>query len=185
MLKNFIQRTITGVLFVAILLAAMFVGKWVFFTVFIVAMMATLWEYLRLFKKDNKFHSTEFAILLGGGLFYINFFFTHFMGSTPHIWFTMLLPASIYGGSIIFRPTPDKYDLMKSAMGLLYVVMPFVLAQYIVFFEGDFNGILLFFIFIFIWANDSFAYLFGVSLGKHRIWPEVSPKKSWEGEKDG
>jgi phosphatidate cytidylyltransferase len=38
----------------------------------------------------------------------------------------------------------------------------------------------IFYIFI-IWANDVFAYLFGITLGKHRLFERISPKKSWEG----
>ena len=32
-----------------------------------------------------------------------------------------------------------------------------------------------------IWANDTGAYLVGKPLGKHKLWPSVSPGKSWEG----
>ena len=39
---------------------------------------------------------------------------------------------------------------------------------------------MIFYIFI-IWANDVFAYLFGITLGKHRLFERISPKKSWEG----
>ncbi len=31
------------------------------------------------------------------------------------------------------------------------------------------------------WANDSAAYFTGVTLGKHKLWPRLSPKKTWEG----
>lgn len=39
----------------------------------------------------------------------------------------------------------------------------------------------LLFIFILTWTFDTFAYLFGVKFGKHKIMPSISPKKSWEG----
>ncbi len=35
------------------------------------------------------------------------------------------------------------------------------------------------------WLNDTSAYLVGISLGRHRIWPRLSPKKSWEGTLGG
>jgi phosphatidate cytidylyltransferase len=35
--------------------------------------------------------------------------------------------------------------------------------------------------FLLIWANDTGAYLIGVTLGKHRLFERISPKKSWEG----
>jgi len=39
----------------------------------------------------------------------------------------------------------------------------------------------LLFIFILTWTFDTFAYLFGVKFGKHKIMPSISPRKSWEG----
>ncbi len=31
------------------------------------------------------------------------------------------------------------------------------------------------------WTNDSAAYFIGVTFGRHKLWPRISPKKSWEG----
>ena len=31
------------------------------------------------------------------------------------------------------------------------------------------------------WSNDTLAYFTGVTIGKHKLWPRLSPKKSWEG----
>ena len=39
--------------------------------------------------------------------------------------------------------------------------------------------------FIFLWSSDSGAYVFGSWLGKHRLFPRISPKKSWEGSIGG
>lgn len=35
------------------------------------------------------------------------------------------------------------------------------------------------------WGNDTLAYFTGVSMGRHKIWPRLSPKKSWEGTLGG
>lgn len=40
---------------------------------------------------------------------------------------------------------------------------------------------LIFAVFAMLWTNDTFAYLGGKAWGKRRLWPSVSPKKSWEG----
>ncbi len=184
-MQNLIQRSITGIFFVGILLVGLLTNMWAFFTIYLIGMIATLYEYLRLFKQDNKFHTTEYAIMVGGMILYAVFFVTHYADATPHLWYMLLFPALLYFGALVFRPVPNKHMLLKSSMGLIYIVMPFVLMQYLVFDNGEFNGILMLLVFIFIWANDSFAYLFGVSIGKHRIWPKVSPKKSWEGSIGG
>ena len=43
------------------------------------------------------------------------------------------------------------------------------------------GGVLVLGIFLSVWANDAFAYLFGCKFGKHKLAPRISPKKSWEG----
>lgn len=43
------------------------------------------------------------------------------------------------------------------------------------------GGVLVLGIFLSVWANDTFAYLVGRKLGKHKLAPRTSPKKSWEG----
>ena len=46
---------------------------------------------------------------------------------------------------------------------------------------GFWGGVLVCCIFASVWANDSFAYLVGSQIGKHKMAPRISPKKSWEG----
>ena len=43
------------------------------------------------------------------------------------------------------------------------------------------GGLLVLGIFFSVWANDTFAYLVGRKIGKHKLAPRTSPKKSWEG----
>ena len=64
-----------------------------------------------------------------------------------------------------------------------YVLIPFILIQFIVTKEDqqNWNSNLILFMFILTWTFDTFAYLFGVRFGKHKIMPSISPKKSWEG----
>ena len=66
-------------------------------------------------------------------------------------------------------------------MGVVYVALPFSLMCYIPIIGSDvWNPWVMLFIFI-IWCNDVFAYLVGMSLGRHRLFERLSPKKSWEG----
>jgi phosphatidate cytidylyltransferase len=74
-------------------------------------------------------------------------------------------------------------NIASSVMGALYVALPMSLLLVIPMLlgNGEWNPwIIIFYVFI-IWANDVFAYLFGITLGKHRLFERISPKKSWEG----
>ena len=68
-------------------------------------------------------------------------------------------------------------------LAFAYVLIPFILIQFIVTKEDqqNWNSNLILFMFILTWTFDTFAYLFGVRFGKHKIMPSISPKKSWEG----
>jgi len=74
-------------------------------------------------------------------------------------------------------------NIATSILGTLYVALPMSLMLIIPLLlgNGEWNPwIIIFYVFI-IWANDVFAYLFGITLGKHRLFERISPKKSWEG----
>tara|TARA_Y100000385_G_C12909471_1_gene557747 strand:- start:178 stop:810 length:633 start_codon:yes stop_codon:yes gene_type:complete len=80
----------------------------------------------------------------------------------------------------------EIYKLRKEKPKLLafiYVLIPFILIQMIINNDLLVNNSQNFILFILIqtWTFDTFAYLFGVNFGKHRIKPSISPKKSWEG----
>jgi phosphatidate cytidylyltransferase len=65
-------------------------------------------------------------------------------------------------------------------MGQGFIALPFSLLSYIFFING-FQPLILLAVFVTIWVNDTGAYLVGVTLGKHRLFERISPKKSWEG----
>ncbi|MBQ0136314.1 MAG: phosphatidate cytidylyltransferase, partial [Oscillospiraceae bacterium] len=75
-------------------------------------------------------------------------------------------------------------------MSQLYIALPFALLNTLSFFAvsygyGDsgvlYNPIFTLSIFIFIWSSDSGAYCFGSWLGQRKLFPRISPNKSWEG----
>lgn len=80
----------------------------------------------------------------------------------------------------LFRKQPEPiHSIAYSILPLLYIVLPFsllILTGYHV--HGK---LLLVSYFTMLWANDTFAYLVGITLGKHKFFPSISPKKTWEG----
>ena len=98
----------------------------------------------------------------------------------------------------LYRKTPYPIlNIAYTVFGILWIVIPFSLFSYFLYntnlnsdsdlliniadiYTGYNYKILLSF-FLLLWSNDTFAYLFGVSFGKHRLFERISPKKSWEG----
>lgn len=84
------------------------------------------------------------------------------------------------------------YEMWKLRKGkskflaLLYILLPFFLIQLFGMKDSNypntaFDPSLILLILVLTWTFDTFAYLFGVTFGKHKIMPSISPKKSWEG----
>jgi phosphatidate cytidylyltransferase len=74
-------------------------------------------------------------------------------------------------------------------MAQLYIALPFASLNTLCFISTP-AGVTYYYwyalsLFIFLWASDTGAYLFGSWLGKHHLFPRISPKKSWEGSIGG
>ena len=74
----------------------------------------------------------------------------------------------------------------SKSIAFLFVILPFCLIQLIPYSETyfsfkEFDSKIILLLFILTWTFDTFAYLFGVKFGKNKIFPSISPKKSWEG----
>ena len=81
---------------------------------------------------------------------------------------------------ILIMCLSEMWKLRKGKTKILaicYVIIPLLLIQIL----GIYNTNLILFMFILTWTFDTFAYIIGVKIGKNKIMPSISPKKSWEG----
>lgn len=93
---------------------------------------------------------------------------------------------AVYGGYLIFMLVRSIYsdrklqpeEICKTIFGQVYITLP-ILALSMLF--VDFGAQIVLMGFVAIWANDTGAYLVGSTLGRHKLFPSVSPNKSWEG----
>jgi phosphatidate cytidylyltransferase len=70
---------------------------------------------------------------------------------------------------------------MSVLTGLVWIALPMVLLPLLGTLGGGYHPLRVLFYVVLIWINDVGAYLVGVSIGRHKLCPRVSPKKSWEG----
>lgn len=72
-------------------------------------------------------------------------------------------------------------NISVTLFGLLYTAVPMGLLMLVGFVGGEWEPARVLSIILIVWVNDIFAYLVGCSIGKHKMCPTISPKKSWEG----
>ena len=106
-------------------------------------------------------------VLSGAVYVAIMWFGTSYSPLSFHILLSVILVVCLYE---IGKLRKGKTKILA----FLYVLAPLLLVHFI-------KTELVLLMFILTWTFDTFAYLFGVKFGKHKILPSVSPKKSWEG----
>lgn len=80
----------------------------------------------------------------------------------------------------LFRKKDPIVNWMTLILGQFYISLPMSLLNTIST-DGSYQWAVVLAVFVVIWVNDTGAYLSGMALGRHKMFPRVSPKKSWEG----
>ncbi|MBR5864169.1 MAG: phosphatidate cytidylyltransferase [Alistipes sp.] len=193
-LKNFIVRAISGVVMFAVVLGAILGSKWTFGALVMLIALGGEWEFYRFAEKAG--YKPQRLIGLFAGAMVVTIAFALMMditgGNAPApmmtlaavlgVAFVILTPLSFICELYRKSETPIA-NIASTMMGVVYVALPMALLLFIPMLlspEKWQPWTVIFYIFI-IWANDVFAYLFGITLGKHRLFERISPKKSWEG----
>jgi phosphatidate cytidylyltransferase len=115
-------------------------------------------------------------------------------GKISHDFLLILIPMmSVIMVIELYRKEEKPFDsLAHTFFSVLYTAVPFSLFPFAAFSHYGLDsilphssivfspGIILGF-FILLWANDTGAYITGITFGKHRLMESISPKKSWEG----
>lgn len=184
-MNEFLKRSLTGIIFVAIILAGTIIHPLIFPVVFLAFLVFTQYEFYKLTEKAGYKPQALLGSVLGGLFFVIcNLAVQKII---PHRYcflvFTVLIV--IFLSEVLLKKINTLQNSMLTLGGFIYVVIPFSLLNFIVYpgFPDDnrFNPHILIGIFIIVWMYDSMAYAGGTLFGKHKIFKTISPKKSWEG----
>lgn len=191
--SNFIKRTITGVLFVAILIGCILWGAFSFGILFVIISALTIFEFGQLINsRTEDANVNKFIIMLGGGYLFLAVmaFCIDTAGSTIFIPYVLLLLYLLISELYLKKENPIL-NWAYSMFSQLYIGLPFALLNVLAFHNDpeyssvSYNPILPLSVFIFLWLNDTGAYCIGSLFGKHRLFERISPKKSWEGSIGG
>jgi phosphatidate cytidylyltransferase len=144
-----------------------------------------MYEFYTLSQKARIKPQFFLGLLIGLSLFISTFLYTTgVIGSLFLLGFIPLL-ICIFILELYRNHRRPFHNIAYTYLGIFYIAIPISLFNFFVFdsttIPFNYTYEILLSYFILIWANDTGAYLFGVSIGKHRIFPRISPKKSWEG----
>ena len=193
-MKNFIIRTITGIIFVAAVVAS-FLRPEAMVLLFSIVTGLTIWEFTGLVNERPGVTVNRFICTVAGVYFF--FAMTYFCsdiysGTAKSVVFIPYLVTVIYllVAELYAKQTDPINNWAYTMLSQMYIALPFSLLNVLAFTstpngEVAFNMLLPLSVFVFLWMNDSGAYCFGSLLGRHKLFPRISPGKSWEGSIGG
>ena len=192
-MKNLMVRTLSGLVLVAVFVGAVLGSQWSFGALLLLILVGGQTEFYKLARETGLSPQRWMGLAVGVLLFALNFIvFRQFSRSVTDeaggavlyllLDIGLLLPT-LFVCELFRRTATPLANLGATLLGVLYVAVPLSLLLYVPVLAGD--GVwrpetVLCYIFI-IWANDVFAYLVGMTFGRHRLCERLSPKKSWEG----
>jgi phosphatidate cytidylyltransferase len=187
-MKNFIVRTLSGALFVAVLVGSILYGMQSFKALFMLFMLLAVNEFSTLLHQHRNATFNTVMALLCSGLLYVGFAFTSHNEKVPALLVFapyILAILCVFIGRLFSTKGNNIENLAYFALTQLYVTLPFSLLPLLSTAgapEGEtYYWLFPLSIFIFIWCNDSGAYCIGCLIGRHKMFERISPKKTWEG----
>ena len=189
-MNNFIVRTITGVLFVAVLVCS-FLRPQAMVLLFALITGLTIWEFTGLVNEREHVTVNRLISTVAGVYFF--FAVAGFSSElTPSAVFIPYLVSIIYlmVAELYLKNDDPIHSWAYTMMAQIYIALPFSLLNTLAFHLAPqgyvaYDAILPLSVFVFLWMNDTGAYLCGSLLGKHKLFPRISPGKSWEGSIGG
>ncbi|TAJ10139.1 phosphatidate cytidylyltransferase [Marinilabiliaceae bacterium JC017] len=180
-MSNFLQRVITGLLFVIIIIGSIWVHPLAYAAVFLLVAGLAMKELKTMLEQNNGKLSMLPSLLLGTTTYLLIFFQQYYHMATK--WMLLLIPL-VWLPFVLTLFSKKEYPFRVIGMQLLiplYAAIPFAFLHFMAFINNTYDPRLLIAFFVMVWINDSGAYLVGVNFGKRRLFERISPKKSWEG----
>lgn len=184
-MKNVIVRSLSGIVYIAVILAGIFCGKDAFLalTVGLTVLAMLEFQHITMGGTDNILQMIIrcWDVLAGISLCMLS----GFMGQPS---WQMIAEIIVVVSYFLVRFTLALYDKNPKAfanvgwsvLSIAYIAVPLFLLN-LEYSDRDNSKYLILTMFIMIWLNDTGAYCTGSLFGKHRLFPRLSPKKSWEG----
>ena len=197
MKNNFIQRAITGIIFVGVLIGCILGGPISFTLLFALITALTIHEFGVIISKQPDVEINKPICMLAGVFLFFGFAYLGVMpGQTEILIPYLFLIIYLLVSELYLKKKNPLNNWAYAMMSQIYIALSFAMLNVLAFhsignegelsnYQVQYNPILPLSIFIFTWINDTGAYCTGMLFGKHRLFERISPKKSWEGSIGG
>ncbi len=194
-MKNFLTRTATGLLFLVVMVGCILFSPYSYAALMLFIMVVMMYEFYRMTLGRGKCLQKTLGILAGVAAWLASFMIA---GPLSEQTFSLViaLPMLAFACWItllvqqLYQHSEKPFELIAyTLLGFFYIVVPLMILNFVAYINfpmsySTYNGTLLLALFIILWCSDVGAYCFGMLFGrhgKHKLFPSVSPKKSWEG----
>ncbi|MBQ4285638.1 MAG: phosphatidate cytidylyltransferase [Bacteroidales bacterium] len=183
-MNSTVTRTISGVVFLVIVVASILLNKFLFGALFLFILVCMMYEFYHITMADKYMWPRIISIVAGATAFILVFLQCAY--DIPFRFISIaIVPILFLTCYALFLKDKTDFGLYSHLFtGLVYIAAPLSIANFVVFKGGEYSGLLLLAFFIIIWCSDVGAYVFGMALGQKygkKLCPEISPKKSWIG----
>ena len=185
MFKNILIRTLSGLIFIIVMVVGLLFHPIPYALLMMLVMGIMTKEYFRITLNNRQIFAQIVTLAAGWLLFLL--FYARMRYHLDGVWFLLLVfPVTTLWVHLLYQKRVKNYAKAPYLfIPVLYIALPFALTTLLAFDDsGNFYGKTLLSLFILLWASDVGAYLFGMTLGQkrgHKLFPSLSPKKSWEG----
>ena len=195
--RNLIVRTLTGIIFIAVMIGGILHSPLTFGLLFLLITVLSVWELTGIVNRRADVSVNRMITTVAGGCLFVGFFgYAAGIAGAGVLFVPWLL-------SILYLMITELYLQRESPLNnwaytmlaQVYVALPFSLLCLLEFIgsgltvvkltEGATGAWLVMAIYLFLWCNDTGAYCVGSLIGKHKLFPRISPGKSWEGSIGG
>lgn len=184
--RNLFARLASGTVYVAVVLWGILAGGYAFLAVFGLFLGAGLYEFYRMTGKEASysvgkvFNIASGLLLFGSTYLYLEDLCRH---ALPVIAVAYLLV--LFVSEIFVSRTSSFRSVVFSVFGQIYLTFPISLLMFVSHrygsFVSEYEYVFLLALFLFIWINDTAAFVVGSLIGKHKLIERISPKKTIEG----
>lgn len=176
-----LKRSISGFVYILLLICCIIYSTKSFFVLFGIFLIIAVYEFCSLVKLN-----VVFPIILSASAYssivYLSIYDIKLNKNFDLSILAATLLVSVKCIVLLFDNIKKELDVVSKYLFVIgYILFPFIIITKIPFGTRGYNPKIIIGIFILIWTNDTFAYIVGKSIGKHKLFERISPKKTIEG----